>query len=61
MIYLIKKLLEYRRYKEDMNSLFEILYANSEGVNIAKYHLEMNTHKAQKVAKWIMTLMENQK
>lgn len=61
MRYLIKKLLEYRDYVEDMSSLFELLYANTKGIDISVCTLELNTAKGQQIAKWITILMDKTK
>ncbi len=61
MKYLIKKLFEYKEYEEDMTSLFEILLANSKGVDITENKLEMGTYRGKQVVNMVRTLMKNQK
>ena len=58
MEYLIQKLLEYRDYKEDMNSILEIVLAYRSGKDITESKLELNTDKGNLIVKELIKLLK---
>lgn len=60
MKYLIKRLFEYIKYRNDMYNLFEILLANAQKVDITPHKLEMETDKGNQIAKWVIELIQQE-